>query len=96
MSDSEELLPILGAAGQSPSAPGDPALEAQGWKRRTMAEPARVPELTELYVSLGFEVHVQELAKENFGSSCEGCAESACSSYVLIYTRTPGDSGPCE
>ncbi len=83
----DDRLPILGEGGQSPSAPGDPALLAQGWVRRTMAEPARIEELTELYESTGFEVHVQQLAKENFGPSCEGCAESACSTYVLIYTR---------
>ena len=83
----DDLLPILGASGQSPSAPGDPALLAAGWERRTMVEPARIEEFTELYVSLGFQVKVQELTQENFGSSCEGCAESACSSYVLIYTR---------
>ena len=83
----DDLLPILGGDGQSPSAPSDPALLAEGWERRTMVEPARVQEFTELYESLGFEVRVQDLTKENFGSNCAGCAASACNSYVLIYTR---------
>jgi hypothetical protein len=83
----DDLLPILGAAGQSPSAPGDPVLLAEGWERRAMVEPARIVEFTELYESLGFEVLAQKLTQANFGSTCAGCAESACLSYALIYTR---------
>ena len=68
---------------------GDPALLAQGWERRTMTEPHRVDELRELYTSLGQEVLVQPLAAADFKASCAGCAETACDSYVLVYTRKP-------
>ncbi len=82
-------LPVLGDGAPGTEIPGDPALLAAGWQRRTMTDPSRANELVELYTSLGFEVKIQDLAKEDFGSGCETCAESACKSYVLLYTRRP-------
>jgi len=65
----------------------DPALEAQGWERRHMVDPARAIETTELYESLGFEVLHRKLTPDDFGPQCSQCAVDACRSYVLIYTR---------
>lgn len=65
----------------------DPALIAQGWKRRYLADPPRAEEAKALYRSLGFEVRAQELNPVDFGDACAHCAEAVCGSYVLIYTR---------
>ncbi len=65
----------------------DPELVAAGWLRRNLSAPDRIDEARELYESLGFEVRVESLQPENFGSKCGSCAEIACQSYVLIYTR---------
>jgi hypothetical protein len=66
---------------------GDPALLAEGWVRRNMVEPRRSEELIELYESLGLEVLVQAPEGSEFGEKCQACAVTACSSYILIYTR---------
>lgn len=91
MAENAADLPILGDAHDLTAVPGDPALRDAGWQRRTMTDPSRVEELTEIYTSLGFEVLAQPLSKSDFGESCEACAESACTSYVLMYTRRGGD-----
>ncbi len=91
MSATDEDAQVRGDSPDLREVAADPALVEEGWERRTMTEPGRVDELRELYASLGFEVLVQPLVRENFGASCEGCAESACTSYVLVYTRKPQD-----
>ena len=65
----------------------DPRLEASGWVRRHLADPARAREAEETYVAAGFEVLLQALTPADFGSRCQECAQSACSAYVVIYTR---------
>ncbi len=65
----------------------DPALVADGWTRRFMADATRAEEAVALYESMGFEVKVQELTPADFGPNCTECGSSLCMSYVLIYTR---------
>ena len=66
----------------------DQELLDAGWQRRSMIEPARVEEFTELYEAMGFDVLVRPLDPATFAEKCRQCATSACSSnYVLIYTR---------
>lgn len=67
--------------------PADPTLVAEGWVRRFLADPLRAQEAIEVYTSLGYEVKAQALTPADFGSQCGGCAEVACRSHVLIYTR---------
>ncbi len=81
------MLPILGQAPSSTGVKPDPALLEAGWVRRNLATPAQVDEVVELYSSLGFEVKVQQLGPTDFDSGCTSCALSACTSYVLVYTR---------
>ena len=69
------------------TSPPDPKLVSQGWERRNVTSPDRVDELRDLYESLGFEVLIQSMSPTDFGSKCNECAITACSSYVLIYTR---------
>lgn len=67
----------------------DPKVVAEGWQQRNVSGPDRVQELSELYESLGYEVRIEALSPASFGSTCEGCAVVACTSYVVIYTRKP-------
>ena len=66
----------------------DAALEAEGWVRRHLAEPARAEEAAAVYAEAGFEVRIEPLEPRNFAEGCQGCAAAVCSSYVVIYTRT--------
>lgn len=64
-----------------------PALLAEGWEQRTVSDPARVSEMEELYTSLGFETMTAILDPESSGSACTTCAETACTTYVALFTR---------
>ncbi len=65
----------------------DERLAAEGWVRRHTADANRVAEWLELYRSLGFEVFTRELTIADHDPQCRDCVISACTSYVLIYTR---------
>ena len=67
--------------------PADPALIAQGWKRRFLAEPSRAREAIELYSSLGYEVKAQKLQPSDLPEQCGSCASTLCRDFVMIYTR---------
>ncbi len=64
-----------------------PALTAKGWKQRTVTDPGRITELEELYASLGFETRTARLDPASFGDTCSACAETACSTYLALFTR---------
>ncbi|MAE29055.1 MAG: hypothetical protein CMJ87_08785 [Planctomycetes bacterium] len=82
-------LPIREDTPFLPAVPADPELLAAGWERRTMTDATRQAELVELYESLGLEVKIQSLSADDFGPDCTACAETACTSYTVIYTRRP-------
>ncbi len=65
----------------------DPLLVAEGWERRTMTDPQRARELVDQYRELGFDVRLEKLRPQDFGSACEACALTACRSYVTVWTR---------
>ncbi len=62
-------------------------LASDGWERRTVTDPGRIGELEDLYASLGFETKTTGLDPASFGEACTTCAESACSTYVALFTR---------
>jgi hypothetical protein len=64
-------------------------LEAAGWQRRFEAEIIRARELGDLYAELGYEVTTRNIAPEEIGPDCAGCAIVACQRYVALYTRRP-------
>lgn len=68
-----------------PETPND--LERDGWQRRHMVEPGRAQESIELYEKMGFEVMTQAPSLRDFGPNCKDCAQSACDSWVVVYTR---------
>ena len=65
----------------------DPALVAEGWERRFVADGARAAELGPLYESLGYEVLCRPIRPEQVGGSCAGCQAVILASFCLIYTR---------
>lgn len=65
----------------------DPALVAQGWERRFTADAQRVPEATELYSQLGYEVRAEPVQCEDRKNDCEDCHSFIVSKFKTIYTR---------
>lgn len=90
-SDSDHCPPGLGLD-LAYAIPADPKLLAEGWVRRYLADPDRAKEAVELYSSLGYEVKAHKLTPEDFGANCGDCASTICQSYVMIYTREPGNA----
>jgi hypothetical protein len=72
---------------------GDPALLAQGWERRFVADAARVEELTRLYEDLGYQVLCMPIRPEQIGGSCAGCRAVILAQFHLIYTHRPDGGG---
>ena len=66
---------------------GAPDLAAEGWERRTVTDENRIPELVDLYGELGLDTKVTGLDPDSFGEACTTCAVSACSAYVVLFTR---------
>ena len=65
----------------------DPALVAEGWKRRFTADAQRAQEAIELYTQLGYEVRAELLLPEQLTGECEGCRSLVISEFKTIYTR---------
>jgi hypothetical protein len=65
----------------------DPALVAQGWQRRFMADPQRLKEARALYQELGHEVLVVAVEPEELSVACGDCRVAVCHIYATIYTR---------
>jgi hypothetical protein len=72
----------------------DPALVADGWVRRYLADPERAREAVETYGAAGFEVRLEPLKPGNFAEHCQGCAAIVCRTYVVVYTRKKPGSTP--
>ena len=62
-------------------------LEKEGWERRSIVDEPRVLELSELYASMGFEVHIEPVRPEEMVGECTECFEVDCKKYKEIYTR---------
>ena len=65
------------------------SLEDLGWVRRYLADESRAKEAEQTYSAAGFEVHLEKLVPNDFGSKCSDCAATVCASYVVVYTRKP-------
>ena len=72
----------------------DPALVAEGWEQRYLADENRAAEARELYSALGYEVLEHRLEPDDFGPGCGECPVLVvCGSYVMVYTRKQGLAG---
>jgi hypothetical protein len=62
-------------------------LERAGWQRQFIACEPRLSEAIELYESLGLEVQLIPVAREDIESGCATCYELEPEKYKAIYTR---------
>lgn len=76
----------------------DLELSAAGWQRRHSADAERAAEAIELYRALGFEVLSRAPAAADFAPGCAACADLACRTQIVIYTRVRrvADDGPAH
>ena len=72
-----------------PSIATEPALAAEGWEARFLADPGRAEEAMALYRGLGLEAMARPLDPARFDARCAGCASTACRTAVVVYTRRP-------
>ena len=61
-------------------------LAREGWTRRFVAAPPRLQEAASLYESLGYEVHLEPITREELQAECEDC-HLAAQLFRVIYTR---------
>jgi len=64
----------------------NPALLAEGWEARFLADGPRVEEVTELYAQLGYEVRTETVQPQELQDDCEPCRLHS-STFRMIYTR---------
>ncbi|MBI3950598.1 MAG: hypothetical protein HY314_09105 [Acidobacteria bacterium] len=82
--DSErEVRRVLSEAQLEP----DPALVAEGWERRFIADAQRAKEAMELYAQLGYEVRAEPVRPAELGDDCEDCLIVVAFQFKTIYTR---------
>ena len=65
----------------------DPALVAEGWQPRFIADARQTKEATELYQELGFEVRVEPVPVKDMGDDCSDCQVLILLQFKTIYTR---------
>ena len=64
------------------------------WIRRSVVDEPRLSELVEMYESLGFEVHVENVIPEELSTECRVCLVGRPDSYKVIYTRKKRNDDP--
>jgi len=72
-----------------PHAAPDPELTAAGWERRFITDLKRVPEVLELYETLGYETRAEPLRPDELADDCQDC-QLATFGFRSIYTRRVG------
>jgi len=65
----------------------DPALVAEGWQPRFIADARQTKEATELYEELGFDVRAEPVPVEDMGEDCSDCQVLILLQFKTIYTR---------
>lgn len=73
----------LGAGIEEP----DPALLAEGWERRFIADGHRSAEVVELYRQLGYEVRLEPIRAAEIPEGCSGCQLVFLLQFKTVYTR---------
>lgn len=67
----------------------DPQLVEEGWERRFTADTRRVKEYMDAYSSMGFEVRVEPVRREEVGPECGDCSLILSRLFATLYTRRP-------
>ncbi|MFQ5577918.1 MAG: hypothetical protein ACE5G8_13120 [Anaerolineae bacterium] len=65
----------------------DPALVAEGWNPRFIADARQTKEAVELYTELGYEVRAEPVPVEQMGDECSDCQVLVLLQFKTIYTR---------
>jgi len=73
----------LGAGVEEP----DPALLAEGWERRFIADGQRSAEVVELYRQLGYEVRLEPIRAAEIPEGCSDCQLVFLLQFKTVYTR---------
>lgn len=68
------------------TSPPDPALIAEGWERRFIADAKRAQDAVEMYEELGHEVRIEPITLEELKEECHGCL-LILKQLKAIYTR---------
>jgi hypothetical protein len=63
-------------------------LARAGWSRRFVAAPPRLDEMTALYSSLGYEILLEPMGREELRPECGDCPAALVLARV-VYTRRP-------
>lgn len=74
----------------------DPALVADGWERRFIADVHRAQEAVDLYRKLGFEARAEPVKHVELGEECGDCAVVTAFRFKTVYTRRPKDWRPAR
>jgi hypothetical protein len=62
-------------------------LEKNGWQRQFTTDEPRLSEAVELYIELGYEVHLESPSETEVLGDCGVCFEGTLDKYKTIYTR---------
>jgi hypothetical protein len=62
-------------------------LISQGWQKRTTIDISRLQEIIKEYQSLGFEVHLEPVTKEECEKECKKCYTNNINQFRTIYVR---------
>lgn len=62
-------------------------LARDGWTKQSTNDEPRLSELAAMYESLGYEVHLEPLAEDTSGETCQSCFLADADRYQTIYTR---------
>jgi hypothetical protein len=62
-------------------------LRREGWERQFTTDEPRLSDAVELYLSLGYEVHLEPAAFNRKNETCKACVEADCREYKTIYIR---------
>lgn len=62
-------------------------LKKQGWQKRTTIDDSSLQEIIKEYESIGFEVHIESVKKEDFESECGNCYLNKIDKFKTIYVR---------
>ena len=57
------------------------------WVRRNVTDDFRIPDIVEYYVSLGFEVKVEDYIADKSDVDCNSCLMESPDKFKVIYTR---------
>lgn len=62
-------------------------LKKQGWQKRTTIDDSSLQEIIKEYESIGFEVHIEPVTKEDFERECGNCYINKIEKFKTIYVR---------